>query len=974
MNTKRVYLNRIITILCILAQILAIMPIAFADSINVFTDTYVTAPAIGTDTNWAWETTAKTGTAVAEQSGGLSALHIKSAVSTDSTTKYASLRRSIPNDADRIMFLIRFKLTEVGGRPILNLLNIDGTNNVIGEIGTLSTGMIYLKDKTASVNKSTTFSVSYGEWQELYLDVNPITGQYGVSLGSPNLFQYAGLYTGFKMNFVKLQFQARSTFPDGLYLNTIVATRPSNITTIEQINVNNTPVTGFDKNLIENDYYLPLGDKLEDFNLSSNAVALYPTDSMASVTKTLETSIGLTYIKIVVKSSDGTTTKEYRLNIKRPKFFNSYTTQGSDTLISTTLKNNGTAKDAKLFSINIDTNGNKNILSLTPITFSANEEKTISNTLPTSGSIVTMLWKDLSSFEPIASNEIYSGTSATQSDLLGQLLNPVITDLSAIANGDIAKVSGEIQGSTGQMVSIMLPDPDKGIVALTGPTPDLSAILYATQTVTQNGRFSVDVPVNYVGTSKNFKVYIGSANLNTPYEKEFICIPKSQRDGLREQVNNAVNSSALLDILQNTQNLEVLIACGLKMELYNLLPLDFKTSLVEDLYNSKVIANFSEDTLRTTFNNFVVMLSLRQAKSVEETVSIITTHNSNFQIPMQTGSDFMNLSSGEQAEFYNIIFSKRDTLETVEILRSEINNFILLAKVNMAVPLTIREIVESGLYKFSSSNTEIAYYNTIKSNAYKLSIIYGDILLNKYQTINALETAFRSAVNREMNIPIVAEPSDVNSGNTGKGGTTITVEKSNPSPPPVITEPKIKFTDITDVAWAKDAIDMLVQKDIVNGISEGIFSPNSNIKREELVKMVTTAFGLYDKNANSDFTDVSESDWSYSYISSALKANIIVGTGDRKFGIDKDITRQELATLLYRVVNIKGITLKQKVQAQSFDDYGSIGEYARQAVTELQKSDIIRGYENKFNPDLPATRAQAAKMIYELLIIRGDVQ
>ena len=131
--------------------------------------------------------------------------------------------------------------------------------------------------------------------------------------------------------------------------------------------------------------------------------------------------------------------------------------------------------------------------------------------------------------------------------------------------------------------------------------------------------------------------------------------------------------------------------------------------------------------------------------------------------------------------------------------------------------------------------------------------------------------------------------------------------------------------------------------------------------------MVVMAFGYYDEEAQTDMRDTSPELWHYSYIASAIEHGIINGITAKQFGVGQEITRQDMALILYRVMQDKGIELEGGETAGFADGY-EIAPYAREAVLALQSEGLINGVGgNLFAPENSATRAEAAKIIYEAM-------
>jgi len=178
---------------------------------------------------------------------------------------------------------------------------------------------------------------------------------------------------------------------------------------------------------------------------------------------------------------------------------------------------------------------------------------------------------------------------------------------------------------------------------------------------------------------------------------------------------------------------------------------------------------------------------------------------------------------------------------------------------------------------------------------------------------------------------------------------------------------EIPFVDLENVSWAVESISYLSEKGVISGKSKMIFEPDSNVTREEFIKMVVLAFEIEsDEIPECNFEDVLSSDWFKDYVSLGVKFGIVNGINDMFFGSGMNITRQDIAVMLCRAAEYKGIDLSG--EPKSFTDNAYISDYAKDAVKHISAVGAAGGDENgNFNPQSYATRAEAAKMIYSMI-------
>lgn len=181
------------------------------------------------------------------------------------------------------------------------------------------------------------------------------------------------------------------------------------------------------------------------------------------------------------------------------------------------------------------------------------------------------------------------------------------------------------------------------------------------------------------------------------------------------------------------------------------------------------------------------------------------------------------------------------------------------------------------------------------------------------------------------------------------------------------------FSDLGGYEWAAGAVNNLAAKGIVNGRTSGVFAPGEYITREEFAKILTLAYGIYDENAKHNFADVESGRWSEVYIASIYKSGAVTGYPDGTFGCNRPITREELAVMIYRVLNKNiGILAEGDVKI-NFNDFSSVSDYAKNSVQILAANGIINGDDaGNFNPQNNATRAEVCTLIYRAFMQGGD--
>ena len=201
---------------------------------------------------------------------------------------------------------------------------------------------------------------------------------------------------------------------------------------------------------------------------------------------------------------------------------------------------------------------------------------------------------------------------------------------------------------------------------------------------------------------------------------------------------------------------------------------------------------------------------------------------------------------------------------------------------------------------------------------------------------------------------------------TASGAQALIIALNNWKKENATTVRDVEFTDLGNVKWAENAILALYKREIVNGTGNNKFSPNATVTREQVVKMIVSAFNVQQNTVAPEFVDVDKDAWYAPYINAAYSADIIKGYDETQFGVGKNMTRADIAVVLYRYMKSKGIAVQGN--AKQFNDAGLIPDYAQEAIAALSGAGVINGTdEGNFEPTKSATRAEFAVMLNSML-------
>ena len=194
--------------------------------------------------------------------------------------------------------------------------------------------------------------------------------------------------------------------------------------------------------------------------------------------------------------------------------------------------------------------------------------------------------------------------------------------------------------------------------------------------------------------------------------------------------------------------------------------------------------------------------------------------------------------------------------------------------------------------------------------------------------------------------------------------------------PSVLTENKMptysmdmaySFDDVDSSAWYADAVSYVAENGIMNGAGNGTFAPDTVMSRAMLVQVLYNLEGKPEA-ADCTFTDVAADAWYADAVAWAADAGIVTGVSDITFAPDQMMTREQIATILYRYAAYKNYDVTASNDLSSYTDAGQIGSYAVEAMQWANGAGLITGSTaTTLNPLGSATRAEVATILMRFL-------
>ena len=189
----------------------------------------------------------------------------------------------------------------------------------------------------------------------------------------------------------------------------------------------------------------------------------------------------------------------------------------------------------------------------------------------------------------------------------------------------------------------------------------------------------------------------------------------------------------------------------------------------------------------------------------------------------------------------------------------------------------------------------------------------------------------------------------------------------NPKPAPTdepAPSPNLPFTDVKESDWFYDAVRSAFGQGLMKGVSDTEFAPNVKLTRAMFVTILYRMEGEPVSGAAS-FSDVESGSWYEKAVAWANAEGIVRGVSQAEFAPDSSITREQMATVIYRYLTAgQEETEESPVDLSGYEDIGSVSDYALPAIRYCVREGILGGKTaTTLNPGDGATRAETATVL-----------
>lgn len=176
------------------------------------------------------------------------------------------------------------------------------------------------------------------------------------------------------------------------------------------------------------------------------------------------------------------------------------------------------------------------------------------------------------------------------------------------------------------------------------------------------------------------------------------------------------------------------------------------------------------------------------------------------------------------------------------------------------------------------------------------------------------------------------------------------------------TVSELPFEDVKVEQWFYEAVKYVYDNEMMNGVSATEFAPDASLTRGTIARVLFNLEGAA-SGAAATFDDVPADAWFADAVNWAAANDIVTGYGDGTFGPDNNITREQMATILYRYAQFKGYDVSVKGDLSAFTDGADVSEWAKDALSWCVGVKLINGRDNGTVDALgTATRAEIAQI------------
>ena len=173
------------------------------------------------------------------------------------------------------------------------------------------------------------------------------------------------------------------------------------------------------------------------------------------------------------------------------------------------------------------------------------------------------------------------------------------------------------------------------------------------------------------------------------------------------------------------------------------------------------------------------------------------------------------------------------------------------------------------------------------------------------------------------------------------------------------------FDDVPHDRWSYESVAYAVDNNYMIGTGGGLFSPEKPLTRAMVATVLWRRAGCPAPEKASGFEDVPAGSWFADAVAWAKSAGVVSGVSKTRFAPDSNVTREQLATMLFRFSQDGPIFVTERADLKKFSDFGSVSSWATDALAWAVAAGLVKGVSGgRLSPGGNATREQFAAIVY----------
>jgi hypothetical protein len=338
----------------------------------------------------------------------------------------------------------------------------------------------------------------------------------------------------------------------------------------------------------------------------------------------------------------------------------------------------------------------------------------------------------------------------------------------------------------------------------------------------------------------------------------------------------------------------------------------------------------------------------------EECLALADSPSSRLIVNVDTGEESVSKITAEMpAEFMKQASESNSEIE----VRSDVANVLLPEK-------AVTELAKAGKdvsVKAEKNEEANTYIFTVESDGKALAALDGGI--KAAIPVNDASVGMVAVLVHEDGTEELIKKSATVDGNLLvplSGSATVKIEDRSKS-----------FDDVAAGVWYADAVKFVSSRELFQGTTESTFSPNDSMTRAMLVTVLYRLENEPETAVGDIFSDVSVTGYYARAVAWASENGIVEGVGGGLFAPNAEITREQLAAMLYRCASAQGLDVSARGELSSFMDAKDVSSWASEALSWAVGAGIITGRSNPVGTELApkdtATRAEVAAIIMRMI-------